>query len=73
MRILLMVLEVLVSLGLMAVILLQSGHSAGISGAIAGGAETLFGRKKGLDEFLARITVYLAAAFLVVSLLLALV
>ena len=51
-------------------ILLQSGKSAGLSGSITGGAETLFGKKKGLDDFLAKITVFVAIAFAVVCMVL---
>lgn len=65
------ILMVLFSIGLIAVVVLQSGRSAGLSGAIAGGAETIFGKKKGLDDFLARVTVILAAGFLLVGLVIA--
>lgn len=37
---------ILSSLVLIVVVLLQPGKSAGLSGAIAGGAETFFGRNK---------------------------
>jgi preprotein translocase subunit SecG len=47
--------------------LLQSGKSAGLSGSIAGGAETFFGKKKGIDDKLARFTEILAVAFLAMS------
>ncbi len=57
------VLMVLASLGLIAAVLLQSGRSAGLSGAIGGGAEAIFGKKKGLDNFLARLTIILVALF----------
>ncbi len=67
----LIVVFVLVALGLMAVILLQSGRSAGLSGAIAGGAESLFGKKKGLDDFLARLTVIFASLFFLTGILIA--
>jgi preprotein translocase subunit SecG len=67
------VIQVLVSLGLIATVLLQSGKSAGVSGVIAGGAETLFGKKKGLDDFLSRISAGLAIAFLVLTLVIALI
>uniref|UniRef100_UPI002FE2F847 preprotein translocase subunit SecG n=1 Tax=Thermodesulfitimonas autotrophica TaxID=1894989 RepID=UPI002FE2F847 len=43
---------VLICLLLIAVVVLQSGRAAGLSGAIGGGAESLFGKKKGLDEWL---------------------
>lgn len=67
------VLQVIAALGLIATVLLQSGKSAGISGAIAGGAEQLFGKKKGLDDLLSRISAIAAIAFLLLSLLLSLI
>ncbi|AEG61796.1 preprotein translocase subunit SecG [Desulforamulus ruminis] len=62
--------HVLIALGLIATILLQSGKSAGLSGAIAGGAEQFFGKKKGLDEKLGRITAFTAVAFGLTSMVL---
>lgn len=64
------VVHVLVSLSLIAVVLLQSGRSAGLSGTIAGGAEALFGKKKGLDELLGKFTTAVAVLFGITSLLL---
>lgn len=61
--------QLLVALLLIASVLLQSGRSAGVSGSIAGGAETLFGKKKGLDERLARVTTVLAVVFGVLCLI----
>ncbi len=40
------VLLILSSLAVIAVVLLQPGKQAGLSGAIAGGAETFFGKNK---------------------------
>jgi preprotein translocase subunit SecG len=40
------VILILSSIALIAVVLLQPGKSAGLSGAIAGGAETFFGKNK---------------------------
>ncbi|MDA8234764.1 MAG: preprotein translocase subunit SecG [Clostridia bacterium] len=68
-----MIIHILVSLGVIAVVLLQSGKSAGLSGAITGGAETLFGKKKGMDEFLSKITTFVAFGFLATSLALSLI
>ena len=66
------ILEVLIACGLIATVLLQSGKSAGLYGSIAGGAEAFFGgKKKGIDEFLGKLTKILAAAFMVIGLLLA--
>ncbi|KUK31822.1 MAG: Preprotein translocase SecG [Thermoanaerobacterales bacterium 50_218] len=67
----LIALQVLISLGLIATILLQSGRSAGLSGAIAGGAQALLGKKKGIDDLLNRISTVLAVAFLVITLVVA--
>ncbi|MEW9053723.1 MAG: preprotein translocase subunit SecG [Neobacillus sp.] len=60
---------VLVSIGLILVVLLQSGKSAGLSGAISGGAETLFGKQKarGLDLILHRITIVLSVLFIILA------
>lgn len=46
MKIFLMVLQFIVCIALIGSVLLQPGRSAGLSGAIAGGAEQLFGKKK---------------------------
>ncbi|MBT2571918.1 preprotein translocase subunit SecG [Planococcus sp. ISL-110] len=66
---LLMTLLVIVSLALIVVVLLQSGKSAGLSGAISGGAEQLFGKQKarGLDLVLHRVTIVLAALFFILA------
>jgi preprotein translocase subunit SecG len=65
----LMILEAIISIALIGVVVLQSGKSAGLSGSIAGGAETLFGgKKKGLDELLSKATMVLGALFGVVTL-----
>jgi len=69
-RTILIVLDAMVSVALISTILMQSGRAAGISGAIAGGAQSLLGKKKGLDEFLSKVSAGLAAAFLVITLLL---
>ncbi len=66
---LLIVLLVIVSIALIVVVLLQSGKSAGLSGAIAGGAEQLFGKQKarGIDLVLHRITIVLSVLFFVLT------
>ena len=68
-RTVLTALHFLISAGLIASILLQSGRSAGL-GAIAGGAETFFGKKKGLDDFFGKMTIGFALAFMVFALVL---
>nr|MDH3083547.1 preprotein translocase subunit SecG [Bacillus subtilis]WGD62350.1 preprotein translocase subunit SecG [Bacillus subtilis]WGD69945.1 preprotein translocase subunit SecG [Bacillus subtilis]WGD71812.1 preprotein translocase subunit SecG [Bacillus subtilis]WGD75520.1 preprotein translocase subunit SecG [Bacillus subtilis] len=69
----LITLLVIVSIALIIVVLLQSSKSAGLSGAISGGAERLFGKQKarGLDLILHRITVVLAVLFFVLTIALA--
>ncbi|ATW28624.1 preprotein translocase subunit SecG [Candidatus Formimonas warabiya] len=64
-----MIIQMLISLGLISTVLLQSGKSAGMSGAIAGGAETFFGKKKGIDELLNKISAGLAIGFLLLTLI----
>lgn len=75
MEIFLKVLLLIFSIGLITVVLLQKGKSAGLSGAISGGAEHLFGKTKarGMDLVLQRITVGLAAGFFILSILVAVV
>lgn len=70
MHTLFVVLLVIVSIGLIGVVLLQQGKSAGLSGAISGGAESLFGKQKarGLDLILHRITVVLSVLFFLLTL-----
>ena len=70
MKIFLMVTLAIASLILIASILLQSGNSAGLSGAIGGGAEQLFGKKKskGYEAVLEKITKVAAVCFILISL-----
>ena len=65
-----MVIYVIVCVGLIASVLLQSGRSAGLSGAITGGAQSLFGKKKGLDDLFSRISTGLAVTFMVLAIVL---
>ncbi|CAM3354622.1 preprotein translocase subunit SecG [Hydrogenibacillus schlegelii] len=57
------------ALMLIAVIVLQAGKSAGLSGAITGGAEQLFGRQKarGIDGLLHNLTRILAVTFMLLA------
>jgi preprotein translocase subunit SecG len=69
------ILLIIASVGLIAVVLLQKGKSAGLTGAISGGAEHLFGKTKarGLDLLLSRLTMFFAGAFIVLSIVVAFV
>lgn len=62
---------IITSLALVAIVLLQEGRSAGLSGAIAGGAETFLGKGKSktVEQKLVKITKILAIVFFVLSLL----
>ncbi|WP_455663380.1 preprotein translocase subunit SecG [Pradoshia sp.] len=70
----LIILLVITCISLIAVVLLQSGKSAGLSGAISGGAEQLFGKQKarGLDLILHRVTIVLSVLFFVLTVLVSL-
>lgn len=62
----LLVVLIISSLVLILAILLSPGKSAGMSGAIAGGAETLFGKKKakGFEGVLEKATKISAVLFM---------
>jgi len=64
------ILLAIVSIALIIVVLLQSGKSPGLSGAIGGGAEHLLGKTKarGIDALLNKITVVLAVLFIILTL-----
>ena len=66
------VLQVLCGIALVVIVLFQSGKSAGLSGAIAGGADTFLskGKAKSLDAKLAKMTKWVALAFVVLTLVL---
>ena len=61
---------IITSLILVATVLLQESKSAGLSGAIAGGAETFLGKGKSktTEQKLAKITKILAIVFFVLAL-----
>ncbi|AZK45414.1 preprotein translocase subunit SecG [Paenibacillus lentus] len=69
MDLLLKVLLIIFSIGVIVAVLLQEGKSAGLTGAISGGAEHLFGKAKarGMELVLERITIGLAAGFFILS------
>ena len=58
------------SILIVVLVLMQEGHQKGLSGAIAGGAETFFGKNKGrtLEHKLVRSTTILAIIFFVLTL-----
>ena len=73
-QIVLSVIYFVVSLALIAVVMLQSGKSAGLSGAIAGGADTFLSKNKAktADARLAKMTKWVAIVFMVLTLVICL-
>ena len=73
-RTILTIAEVVASLFLILVVLLQSGKSAGIAGAIGGGMDTFLSKNKAKswDAKLARWTKWVAIAFMIITLVLVL-
>ena len=62
---------ILVSISAVIIVLMQESRSAGLSGAIAGGADTFLGKNKGrsVEDKLVKITKYLTIAFFVLALI----
>ena len=73
-KLVLTVVDVIAAVFLTAVIMLQSGKSAGLSGAIAGGADTFLSKNKAKswDAKLARWTKWVAIGFMILTLVLCL-
>ena len=71
----LIILEALCSIALIGVVLFQSGKEAGLSGALAGGSDSYLSKNKksNLDQVLASSTKWIAAAWVILTLLLSLV
>lgn len=68
--IILTILQVLSGIAVTVIVLMQSGKSAGLSGAISGGAETFMskGKAKTWDAKLAKATKWFALAFVLLTL-----
>ena len=75
MKTVLIILEVLCSIALIGVVLFQSGKEAGLSGALAGNSDSYLSKNKAgnLDQKLAASTKWIAAAWVILTLLLSLV
>lgn len=74
-KIILTVLEVLASVLLVVVVLLQSGKESGLSGAISGNSESYMNKTNmgGLDKKLASATKWIALVWIVLTLVLSLI
>lgn len=66
------IIHIIFCISIVVIVLLQSGKQAGLSGSIAGGAETFFGKNKGrtIDAMLSKYTAVAAIGFIVTSILL---
>lgn len=73
-KVVLTVFEVIASIVLVVVVLLQSGKEAGLSGALSGNSDSYMSKngRGGMDKLLARITKWVALVWLVLTLLLSL-
>ena len=71
-QLILTILQVILCVTMVAVVMLQSGKSAVLSGAIAGGADTFLAKNKAksLDAKLAKGTKWVCAGWLVLTLIL---
>lgn len=71
-KLLITILQLLCGLGIILIVLFQSGKSAGLSGAIGGVADSFLAKNKArtLDAKLARATKWIGAVFLVLTLVL---
>ena len=74
-KLVLTIIQVVLALFLVVVVLMQEGKSAGLSGAIGGGADTFLSKNKAKswDAKLARMTKWVAIAFVLLTLVIALV
>lgn len=72
MKIAITVLQLLCGLGIILIVLFQSGKSAGLSGAIGGVADSFLAKNKAktMDAKLARATKWIGALFLILTLIL---
>ena len=75
MKLFVTIIQVLLCLALIAVVMLQSGKSSVLSGAIAGGADTFLSKNKAksVDAKLAKMTKWVAMAFLLLTLALSII
>ena len=74
-KIILTVLEVLASVALIAVVLMQSGKEAGLSGALAGNSDSYLSKSKSgsFDKMLASATKWIALVWILLTLALCLI
>ena len=68
-RLVLTIVQVVVSLALILTVIFQSGKQAGISGSVSGAADTFFGKNKArsLDAKLEKLTTVTAVCFIILT------
>jgi preprotein translocase subunit SecG len=73
-KLIVQIIYILVCIALTFVVLRQEGKQAGLSGALVGTGETYWSKNKGrsAEGTLVRVTEYLAAAFIILSIILCL-
>ena len=69
-QLILSIIYFIVALVLICIVILQSGKSAGLSGAIGGGSDTFLAKNKSksLDARMAKLTKWVAIVFMVLTL-----
>ncbi len=69
------IIQVILSVAIIGLVLMQESKSTGLSGAIAGGAETFFGKNRGhsMEGLLRKLTIICAAALAVTTIILIIV
>ena len=74
-KLILTIVQVVLCVAVIAIVMLQSGKSAGLSGAIAGGADTFLSKNKAKswDAKLAKMTKWVAIGFMVITFIICLI
>ena len=69
-KLILTIVQVVLCVAVIAIVMLQSGKSAGLSGAISGAADTFLSKNKAksVDAKLAKMTKWVAIVFMVLTL-----
>ena len=72
MKLAITIVQLISCLALVVIVMIQSGKSAGLSGALGGGNDTFMAKNKNnaLDARLAKLTKWVAAVFVVLTLIL---
>ena len=74
-KLILTIVQVVLCVAVIAIVMLQSGKSAGLSGAIAGGADTFLSKNKAksVDAKLAKMTKWVAIVWILLTLILCII